>query len=332
MRIILLLALFSVAAALRGAATVPPTAAETAQGDPSAAPQRQQKMVALGELRIDEKVIERSPDSDRVVALLRKELIAALVQSRKLAILDRDFTDQISKEKHPGDGDRSEAGRTVKLGKEATADLLITGSVVRFSHSVDRQVLKLSGKTVETHAYSLGCELQVIDVVSGRVLFADAFQEQERPHRQASESEFGDWSARSVRMIAERAVSAVLETVYPLKVALVTDGEEVVLNEGGTRVRQGDQFEVFATGRAMVDPDTGVELGCEEKRIARVEATRVLPKATYACVIESTGDKILPGAICRKSKDAPSSEAGKTASGVESAPSHPEKKTSEDTY
>ncbi|HLP24076.1 MAG TPA: hypothetical protein VK477_00260, partial [Acidobacteriota bacterium] len=78
---------------------------------------------------------------------------------------------------------------------------------------------------------------------------------------------------------------------------------EVVLNEGEGRVAVGDEFEVFAVGAALADPDTGVELGREENRIGRIRVVRALPKAAYALVEGTPAAPIPAGAICRKPRE-----------------------------
>ena len=240
--------------------------------------------------------------SPRALANLRKDLVSGLVKTRKFAVLDREFGAQIRDEKNPSDADRSEAGRTDKLGQEATADYVVSGAVKRFDDGRSQQTMRLSGRTITQYNYDLAVSIQVIDVVSRRVLFSDTFGENAAGTVQAGSPNFDQWIDGAVTAVAAKACIAVLELIYPLKVASITDNGDVILNEGSGRVSENDQFEIFAVGRPLKDPDTGVEIGREETLQATVRIYRVLPKLSYAKIETGTGAQIAAGAICRKSK------------------------------
>lgn len=267
---------------------------------PPASALQSPKMFVVGELKTDAVAGQGTPIGPSALANFRKSLVTGLVKSRKFAVLDREFGDQVGAEKHPTEADRSEAGRTNKIGEEATADYVTTASVKRSSAATVDHVMALSGRHITMYSFALSISVQVIDVASRRIVFADSFDESGGGVVQAGSPDFDGWAYEAMARIADRASTGVLESIYPLKIAAIADDGEVILNEGSGRVAEGDQFEVFAVGEALKDPDTGVEIGKQETLQATINVTRVLPKAAYASVVSSSETKIAPGAICRK--------------------------------
>ncbi len=270
------------------------------QSAPSSEPR--QKMVVVEPIKISEDAGVSGTLSARVLVNLHKNLVTDFVKSRKFAVLDREFGDQINAEKHSRDTDRSEASRTVKLGGETTADYLIASEVKRFTNSHFDQEMQLSGRKIPRFAYDLSVAVQVIDVATRRVVFADSFDEKASGILQADPYGFDLWADNATAAVATKVCQSVLELIYPLKVASVLENGEVVLNEGAGRVVEGDVYEVYALGKVMTDPDSGVEIGREETLQTKIKVSRVLPKASYAQALLPTPAAIRPGSICRKVK------------------------------
>jgi hypothetical protein len=250
----------------------------------------------------------------KLAAELQPQLVANFVKTRKFAVLDRSFGAEVQTEKRAADPDRSEAGRVSRLGGEATAELLATAVYRRFGTSVAEGPAALPGRSIKRFRHEIVVTFQIVDVTSRRVLFADTLEETAMGVASATAGAFEIWAQGAIARLASRTVAAVGEQVYPLKVVALLANGEVVLNEGEGRVVVGDEFEVFAVGAALVDPDTGVELGREENRIGRVRIVRVLPKAAYALVEGTPAAPIPVGAVCRKAKEAP---AGKKTEQVD---------------
>ncbi len=282
-----------------------------------------QKMVMVGEIKMDSSVGENGSLNPRSLLNLRKDLVASFVKTRKFAVLDREFGDQIAAEKHPSNPDRSEAGRTDKLGEEVTADYLISGAVKRYTNTTVEQEMRLSGRKQMRYKFDVNVAIQVIDVASKRVVFADSFSEKTSGVVQAGSPTFDSWADDAISRVAARACNSVLELVYPLKVVSIADGGEVILNEGSGRVAEGDLLEVYALGKPLTDPDTGVEIGREETLQAKIKVTRVLPKASYALTETQPGGTVTPGSICRKSKK--QDQPTEMGTGDSSAPAGPKK-------
>ena len=96
----------------------------------------------------------------------------------------------------------------------------------------------------------------------------------------------GDLTEAVVNVIADkmanRVAQKITDTVFPAKVLVVRDGV-VTLNRGeGTDIAVGEIWEAFAQGEALIDPDTGENLGSEEVAVGFVRVISVAPKFSRA--------------------------------------------------
>jgi len=108
-----------------------------------------------------------------------------------------------------------------------------------------------------------------------------------------------DFKDKLFKSSATNAGNLVLEGIYPVKIATITKEGFATLNRGkGAGITKGKRYEVFSTGKAVVDPDTGESLGAEEIKVGVVEVTEVLPKYSKAKVVKADGP-FKAGCICR---------------------------------
>ena len=71
----------------------------------------------------------------------------------------------------------------------------------------------------------------------------------------------------------------------------------------GTDVEVGDEYNVYALGEEMVDPDTGEKLGSEEVLVGKMTVVEVSPKFSKGRLSEDNG--VEKGQLARVSKKAP---------------------------
>ena len=99
--------------------------------------------------------------------------------------------------------------------------------------------------------------------------------------------------------LALHVADEVADSIFPAKVAQVTGWGSFVVNRGGNTVREDDLFEVFALGEAVVDPDTGEDLGRLETAAGVARITSVKPKFSLAEMITDHGE-IVRGMVLRR--------------------------------
>jgi hypothetical protein len=103
-----------------------------------------------------------------------------------------------------------------------------------------------------------------------------------------------------VDIASKKVFSQLKDNIYPL-VVLVGDNGSLVLNSGGSTVKQGQYFDVFNLGEKFIDPVTKESLGRDEIKVATVKVTKVLPKLAYVSVVKGNASEIKNHSIARKS-------------------------------
>lgn len=104
--------------------------------------------------------------------------------------------------------------------------------------------------------------------------------------------------------VMQKAVNEVVELLmefsFPLKVVAASNGK-VYINLPEERAKLGDQYEILKPGEALIDPDTGLNLGPAEERIMLVKIATIRPKfAIGVPVTPSEVTRVKKGMIARK--------------------------------
>lgn len=230
----------------------------------------------------------RTVSADVMGKQFRESAITYLVNSRKFAVLDKTFNDELDRlagDRPSADSIQQAIDAALKLG----AQYAVVGVVNGFGVTLRDVVTGIP--TVDGTA-----SLRIIELSSRQTVLASAFQVAGMPGLDLS----GAHPENSIADKLGRAIAArTLETIYPFKVAALNGPDEVILNRGGDDLSVGQQFELYNPGEEVKDPSTGESLGVAERKVATVEVIRVTPKTSYAKVIAKNED-IMAGAICRK--------------------------------
>jgi hypothetical protein len=90
----------------------------------------------------------------------------------------------------------------------------------------------------------------------------------------------------ALQFIMATAFKAVIPSFSIVKV----DGGTVYINAGtNSNVRTGDLYMVYSKGEELVDPDTGLKLGSDEKMIGSIQITNVQEKFSIGTVKGGAG-------------------------------------------
>ena len=100
---------------------------------------------------------------------------------------------------------------------------------------------------------------------------------------------------KAVQMAIDKATVYIAKKMSDVpwkgKVVLVKEDGTVFVNSGAnTGVKVGDDFSVYREGEALIDPDTGIELGKDCTKIADVSITEVQEKFSKAKIDSSTSE------------------------------------------
>ena len=91
-----------------------------------------------------------------------------------------------------------------------------------------------------------------------------------------------------------------LANIYPIRIAEIQPGGNVIFNQGGVTISNGELFDIFKPGKKVIDPYSGESLGAVETWIATAKVEKVLDKMSYARIIKGEPGMVQKSYICRR--------------------------------
>ena len=228
------------------------------------------------------------------------QLTDSLLQSGNFIVLSRTDLDVVMAEQDLAASDRFAKSATAQIGKLIPAQILVKGKITDFEEQTSGggQGFSIKGISLGTQksTASIGVIVQLIDSTTGQVLASKRVDGEARGGGM-SLGYSGAWSLSSscfqktpvgqaAQMAIDRAVVFISEQLADVpwsgKVVTVKDG--VVFINAGTNagVISGSTFAVYREEEALIDPDTGMNLGSDRKKIGIITVSDVQEKFSRA--------------------------------------------------
>ncbi len=244
-----------------------------------------------------------------------EKLEILLTQSRRFAMLDRQFADVVDRELAQYKSDAFSAEETARIGKKAGTDYLVISSLARFEVIDQSVTMKMSGTTIPQKSAHAQVQVRLIDVATGQLKYARTFDSGDHVARGSGEA------TGMLGGVAEKAVSEIIAAIYPIAI-VAADASSVTLGQGGDTIKHGQRFQVFSLGEAMKDPYTGESLGRREALLGLIEVTAVTDRVSTARIVDGAaaiaakgGKDMIVRAAAGSSAAGPSGGAPAKASG-----------------
>lgn len=243
------------------------------------------------------------------------QLSDALVQSGKFIVLTRKDLDVVMAEQDLANSDRMAKSHSAQVGKIVPAQILIKGQITEFEENTSGggQGLKVAGVSLgmEKSAAHMAVVIQLIDSTTGEIL------ESKRVEGQASagglkvgysgrfdlnSSNFKKTPlGKAAQITIDQAVDYIAKklSAFPWKGKVVTvkDGLVFVNSGKNSGVQVGDAFVVYKPGEALIDEDTGMDLGSDKTKVGEIKISEVQDKFSKANVIGGKIEDISKGDI-----------------------------------
>lgn len=267
------------------------------------------KRIAVFPMRIGQGrfLIDGAPvNRDRIQRIMTQSLVSTLVQSRKFNVLDREYIAETVGEQSLALSSNVPVEEAARLGQELVADYIMVGTIEDLGYTEQKIKMQSSGRELTSRQGYVEFALRLVDVATRQIVYSDFVRLRVTGFDSIALSEGVD---ASIALIAANQVGRkIIDTIYPLVIVSVR-GKSLTLGQGGSQIKEGDQFEIFKYGNRLTDPYTKEFLGREEIKVGSLEITRVNPKQSYAKLLESSLDiekEFEPKKfICRVILDAP---------------------------
>lgn len=248
---------------------------------------------------------------EQIIAAADNQLLDALADTRRFDLVARSDLATVLKEQDLADSglvDPSDP-QTARAFALAGARYVATISIDNFQDAVATADFTggLGNTSMERRTIQLQATLKVFDTTTGVLLDSTTLAIEDAQVRETlpGATQTGRLTNALLADVAHRlardTANAIMNTIAPARVLAYTLGQ-VTLNRGeGTGIEAGQIWRAYHTGPALIDPDTGENLGREEIPVGWVRITEVTPKFSKATAIEDTG--ISQGAVLRPAPD-----------------------------
>lgn len=248
---------------------------------------------------------------DTLSSLFSQRLVAGLTQTNKFAVLDRESIVDFTREKEMIFSFDAPLGEQAKLAETLGADYLLAGTITQAQIEKIERYLKAANYTARKFKARFNFDYRLVDSSTKQVVLASTAQkylEDEQVRRLADEQNPVEWDSAQVRdafisLVANDVVAAIIDRVYSITVAAAQEDGQVILNQGGQRIKNGMLLDVFTMGKEIFDNDTGESLGKIESHVATLEIQKVAHTMSMAKVVAGEVSKVSVGSICRIRKE-----------------------------
>ncbi|ARU59148.1 hypothetical protein OLMES_5164 [Oleiphilus messinensis] len=269
------------------------------KGAPKAKP-----VVAVKSAKIGEGVSQYAVKHLNLSTLL-DEMEASIQKNRKFNLVSRKTEVlQELKEEQEFASSQFAAGNAAQSGQFKNANYLILPTVQDFKfYRSSNPVPNLENKYVRIDSGMIEVNAQILDTTTGSIKTTFYMKSSFSTEKQVVNSKGGVPSSvyftKMAKKVASQMTDQLVDAVFPMKV-LNVQGKQVFINRGQDGgIKEGETLRVFRPGIALIDPDTGENLGSAETEIGQIKISRVNPKFTIA-VITKEDDEIGKGDIVRK--------------------------------
>ena len=244
---------------------------------------------------------------------LNQKLVTQLTQAGKLRVLDQQFDQEVTKHlERLGEG-KAPLKELSRLGQRLGTDYLVTGTINQFNlkQQVNRPGFGLPDEAISTANAIV--EFRVIEVATQQILWSNEanliFNDNDLL-KLVPQFNVDQLKQAILGRASDEIANEILDIIHPIKV--MDTGEQIVLNQGGKRVRLGTYYKIEELGKTVLDPDTGLPIKIRGSKTSTVVITEVQTKYSIAKLVAGNEDVKL-GQVCRRTQvkivPAPASEA-----------------------
>lgn len=218
-----------------------------------------------------------------VGSILQQHLITNLLESRKFNVLDRDSKGYYDLEKALIKSPDAQSDEIYKLGNVLGSDYFLLFGI----QGIAGQTKKSNLTNKEIHQVEIVVDYRVILFATRQIKYSNTLTVSLN-----LKDDNLSTNQEALKQVAQKISDDILNAIYPLKVANITNNEAVF----SQTLKVGDVYECFALGEAIKDSYTKETTGRIETKVGEVTITRTNPKMSYGSITQGSVQK---GNLCR---------------------------------
>ncbi|GBE08886.1 putative lipoprotein/NMB1164 precursor [bacterium BMS3Bbin11] len=253
---------------------------------------------------------------------LAEILVTELVKSGRFLVVERESIRGIISEQELGLSGLVRKETAVKTGQMSGAQFYIKGAITEFNDQAGGGGITLGFKGGEvggkTRTAYVGIDVRIVDNTTGQIYAsynASAKARSTGASLSTNLTNFGDlyklgasgFNSTALGVATRKAVQKIMGFILaeskniPWQGSIIKAGSKVYLNRGDSAgVKNGDRLAVYSKGEALIDPETGFNLGSDERLICSVFIVQSRPKFSIARMTpDCQGQGIKRGDIVR---------------------------------
>lgn len=236
-------------------------------------------------------------------------LTTELMNTGRFIVVERNALQDVVDEQKLGQSGLVQKDTVTKIGQILGAQIIVRGVVSEFEQNesgggkgISFGGISLGHKSANAH---VAVDIRLIDTTSGQVLYS---------HNAAGRAESSSMSlgvnlggvsfggdefkktpiGQATRQAIADAVRFIIDRMeqVPFSAKVVkAEGRKVYINAGSLmNIKPGTKFRAFSVGEDIVDPETGLKLGSEEKALCTVEVRDVQEKFSIGVIAEGNAN------------------------------------------
>ena len=235
-------------------------------------------------------------------------LVTELVKTGNYKVIERDQLNQLLAEQDLGQSGIVTPQSAAEVGKVLGVELAVFGAVTEFGYKRGDTGVRLGGTRVGVGKQSAvaGLDIRLVNTSTGEIITAENVRETKnalagsfskgrvgfKNQKGFDESLVGKVARNAVEKVVRHIDDGAVNVSWQAKVIIMKDGKVYINSGSADGVDVGETFTVFRKGEALIDPDTGLNLGSvdtEAGSIKVIDNSVGEGKASICTVVSGSG-------------------------------------------
>ncbi|MEI6218868.1 MAG: CsgG/HfaB family protein, partial [bacterium] len=231
----------------------------------------------------------------------------ALVNSRKLDVLERETLEASIKELNFGESDYANSAKVVKMGQMLNADYVVIPEIRYISISIEEKKVPFVSEKQLIVKGKISTGVRTVDVATSRIVASNMSEVEKKTRfkdvKGSMEQQVRDFVNSLYAESGRQEAAAIIDTAYPIRIMALSDEKTCTINRGKGAVEEGEVMVIYKPGEVMIDPDTKENLGYDQVAVGKLKVTTVGEKTAKAEIMGWNGniEKLF---LCRRDKKA----------------------------